>query len=822
MAEASRPGPEMMRPSDEPSVVWSSDHGFTVGDTCYSNAEFGRRPSGLRLGPNGRSPLIIHKSREQVEAFVDLITPFTGSRIVELGIKAGGSTALLAQLVRPAKLVAVDIRSEAPRNLERFLDAHALRDRVRPYYGVDQADGRRLAGIVTKGFEGEAIDLVIDDASHHLEPTTASFEALFPLLRNDGLFVIEDWCWEHTAAKFVMDRMAGSPARRVPKADLLQVLEAIGVSHEALAPLRSGAFLSDLVSQTIVRKADGDATIGDVTLRPFTAEIRRGPGANGEAGLAAALTRHTPSRALHVGRIDVRLASQIASTGVQQLVVVSDEPPDDHGEDWPETVHVRGEPVPDRSWTTIRALGREPFDLVIDSVSTDPELARELATVLLPRVGPGGAYIQRGWRRLVAPQSGEESDPPRRRMPLLLLELMLVVAEWNDAIEDIQFAEQWLIVRRGKNDLSPDDFDVSHLYRDYFESLSRTDTDDTSSRVEANVLDPLADADRLAGAGLGHEAIGRLTAANRARPDPVLEERLVTLRHEVWATLPRRPPNEPPVEVAAQEPSGPLTPMNPGDLAGDTLQRGLAQHGCVHVRGLIAPGRAQALARGIDRALDAFDESAAEPGRRSASPWYVPFSPQAGEYRVGGRRRWVRASGALWTADSPRMLFELLEVVHETGIGSLVETYFGERPALSANKCTLRRVAADASTNWHQDGAFLGRHVRTLNLWLALSPCGTDAPGLDIVPRRFDEILATGTDGALFDWSVSPAQVEEAAGGPGAILRPEFAPGDALLFDHLFLHRTGVTPGMTRQRWAMETWFFAPSTYPGGQIPLAY
>jgi len=46
--------------------------------------------------------------------------------------------------------------------------------------------------------------------------------------------------------------------------------------------------------------------------------------------------------------------------------------------------------------------------------------------------------------------------------------------------------------------------------------------------------------------------------------------------------------------------------------------------------------------------------------------------------------------------------------------------------------------------------------------------------------------------------------------------------GDALLFDHFFLHRTGVAPGMTRERHAIETWFFAPSTYPDGQIPLVY
>jgi hypothetical protein len=344
----------------------------------------------------------------------------------------------------------------------------------------------------------------------------------------------------------------------------------------------------------------------------------------------------------------------------------------------------------------------------------------------------------------------------------------------------------------------------------------------SDAHPETKVADPLADAARLEREGRGLDAIRQLTEANRARRDPLVEERLVTLRHAVFPSLRYRPPEALPPEVVAEEPGGPLATTAPKNLTVQALRRGLAQSGCVLVRGLISEDRAAALARGIDRALEAFDACAATSGPHAASPWYVPFSPRAGEYRVGGRRGWVRASGGLWTADSPRMLFELMEVVEEAGIGALVEQYLGERPALSANKCTLRRVPVDTNTNWHQDGAFLGRHVRTLNCWLALSSCGTDAPGLDVVPRRFDEVLPTGTDGALFDWSVSPDLVNTVAGGPDAVVRPEFSPGDAMLFDHLFLHRTAVARGMTRERHAIETWFFAPSTYPEGQIPLAY
>ena len=198
----------------------------------------------------------------------------------------------------------------------------------------------------------------------------------------------------------------------------------------------------------------------------------------------------------------------------------------------------------------------------------------------------------------------------------------------------------------------------------------------------------------------------------------------------------------------------------------------------------------------------------------------MPLLPDAG-MKGALRRKWVRASGSAWTADSPRMLFEVLDLFDRIGIRALIEDFLGERPALSANKGTLRRVPVLTNASWHQDGAFLGTDVRTINVWLALSHCGRDAPGLDIYPRRLDGLADRGTDGAIFDWAVAPDVVENLPSDV-AVVRPEFRPGDALLFDHLFLHRTAATPEMTRERYAIESWFFAPSTYPAGQTLLLY
>ncbi|MCH7790239.1 MAG: hypothetical protein IH940_12500, partial [Acidobacteria bacterium] len=94
-----------------------------------------------------------------------------------------------------------------------------------------------------------------------------------------------------------------------------------------------------------------------------------------------------------------------------------------------------------------------------------------------------------------------------------------------------------------------------------------------------------------------------------------------------------------------------------------------------------------------------------------------------------------------------------------------------------------------------------------------------EAAGLDIFHRRFDDLVETG--GAdIFDWSVSDTTASRY--GVENIVRPEFDAGDALLFDQMTLHRTGIDPTMSKTRYAIETWFFSPSTYPGDQIPILF
>ena len=316
--------------------------------------------------------------------------------------------------------------------------------------------------------------------------------------------------------------------------------------------------------------------------------------------------------------------------------------------------------------------------------------------------------------------------------------------------------------------------------------------------------------------------IDALMDRNRESASAETERELVRVRHEAFAELledaPGPTPNGDGATGAAARIEQGIPVLDVADLTPEAVRTAILGHGSVHVRGLLAPETTDRLAGGIDAAFDGYDNPGDD---ESPDPWYHPFAPSSG-YNLGGGRKWNRDGGAIWAADSPRLLFELLDTYERAGLRKVIAGYLGERPAMSMNKSVLRRVPPDTQgADWHQDGAFLGSEIRSLNVWVALSDCGRDAPGMDLVPKRLEEIAETGTEGANFDWSVSPAVVERVAAPEGTV-RPEFKAGDALLFDHLNLHRTAADPSMTRDRYAIETWFFAPSVYPEKQVPLAF
>ena len=153
--------------------------------------------------------------------------------------------------------------------------------------------------------------------------------------------------------------------------------------------------------------------------------------------------------------------------------------------------------------------------------------------------------------------------------------------------------------------------------------------------------------------------------------------------------------------------------------------------------------------------------------------------------------------------------------------GGRVRRRLGERLALDLDQCWVRRQYAPANRpaghaphSWHQDGAlgfdFLGAPSREGALltmatcWIALVPCGVDAPGIEFAGAEQVELLPLP---ALADAQVRARHPEADR------WRPRLEAGDALVFGGGALHRTDLADSMGRDRTSLELRFF-PAAHP--------
>jgi hypothetical protein len=312
--------------------------------------------------------------------------------------------------------------------------------------------------------------------------------------------------------------------------------------------------------------------------------------------------------------------------------------------------------------------------------------------------------------------------------------------------------------------------------------------------------------------------IERLSEENRRARSSHTDRRLLALRHLAGIRMldaGNDHPTYPKPDSARLPDADGLPDIAAADLTPELLRAGILRDGCLLVRGLVDREQALSFAAQIDRS---FELRAAQDNGGSAEPGYFePFVPAPGYVDLA--RDWIRQGGGVLAVDSPLLAYEMFEMFGDAGLPALVAGYLGEPGLITGHKTTLRKAEPSVPGAWHQDGAFMGE-VRALNLWLSLSRCGDEAPGLDLLPRRLDELVTTQTDEALLSYQISQAKAEEAAGDT-PIIRPIFEPGDALFFDELFLHQTGSDASMPKARFAIESWFFGSSGFPADYVPIA-
>ncbi len=218
--------------------------------------------------------LVLGKWRRVLDAYIDAMSGLSPQNIFELGIFRGGSAAFFNEWLSPEKLVAIDYMQAPTDGFKAYLESAPNAGRIRPYFGIDQADKQKLGSICRREFGDALLDLVIDDASHLLDKTKTSFNFLFPRVKPGGLYVIEDWSWAH------MDDPDGVFRQRF---------------HAEPA-------MSNLVIEIMLASARRPDLIPEVRVFPSCAFIRRG---EGETGEDFDISRESFHRGLPIGGSDL-------------------------------------------------------------------------------------------------------------------------------------------------------------------------------------------------------------------------------------------------------------------------------------------------------------------------------------------------------------------------------------------------------------------------------------------------------------------------------------------------------------------------------------
>lgn len=102
--------------------------------------------------------------------------------LVEIGVFWGESIKVFAEHYFNARILGLDLKMNEI-DFSKYKNVS--------YETCDQANKTHMIEVVSKF--SAAPDIIIDDASHIGSLTLSTFQTLFPLLKNGGLYIIEDW-----------------------------------------------------------------------------------------------------------------------------------------------------------------------------------------------------------------------------------------------------------------------------------------------------------------------------------------------------------------------------------------------------------------------------------------------------------------------------------------------------------------------------------------------------------------------------------------------------------------------------------------------------
>ena len=118
------------------------------------------------------------------KVYDNILTPLREKPILmlEIGVSGGGSLKMWEEYFSDVTIIALDIVDET----------HLSNNKIFVYQ-LDQSDESQLQNFVDQCKENNyEFDFIIDDGSHHMRDQQLTLAYLFPLLKSQGIYIIED------------------------------------------------------------------------------------------------------------------------------------------------------------------------------------------------------------------------------------------------------------------------------------------------------------------------------------------------------------------------------------------------------------------------------------------------------------------------------------------------------------------------------------------------------------------------------------------------------------------------------------------------------
>jgi ectoine hydroxylase-related dioxygenase (phytanoyl-CoA dioxygenase family) len=165
------------------------------------------------------------------------------------------------------------------------------------------------------------------------------------------------------------------------------------------------------------------------------------------------------------------------------------------------------------------------------------------------------------------------------------------------------------------------------------------------------------------------------------------------------------------------------------------------------------------------------------------------------------RETWISV-GTIWLTNfehcvAPELARDLVTLLSREATRTLGLSH------MVVNMCSIRRLTDwQRVLQWHTDYHGGGTHPYDplFNIWLPLTAVGREQPSVELVRgshRRMRELPPSETGVFTDEWVAEHFPSTDR-------IAPELSPGDALIFDHLTLHRTQSLDRETVSRMSIE------------------